>query len=399
MRRVFQLSQALDLDLLDLVVNETQMRHLAGKLGQCVGWNGASLRRAQRCKPLRCFAQFRIEAANAETHQGGLHPVDDAGALANQLLALAGRAFRILLFQCGDSGHAGVFLLAAQPTEQRPFEQPNIQPIGLRASPLPGDRNAGRMNDISFDPSTAQPTRQPEPITTRFKRDDQSGDRLASCNRLIAPAVQQREQSFLVGCQLFQRFSLDTRNHSAYQPSCGTEFDNRYQCLILLKGDEGPAEVIFRLRHGATPSSGCSDDGATPRRPPHSIYIGRIGKPPGPMLDDYAARVSEGVVWVLENDTAIAGIIVLLPAPDYLLLDNIAVSPPHQGAGFGRRLLAFAEAEALRRGYREIRLYTHQTMVENQRLYASIGYEETGRGTAAGYDRVFMRKPASRVAG
>jgi len=121
-------------------------------------------------------------------------------------------------------------------------------------------------------------------------------------------------------------------------------------------------------------------------------YIGRIGKPPGPMLDDYAARVSEGVVWVLENDTAIAGIIVLLPAPDYLLLDNIAVSPPHQGAGFGRRLLAFAEAEALRRGYREIRLYTHQTMVENQRLYASIGYEETGRGTAAGYDRVFMRK-------
>jgi ribosomal protein S18 acetylase RimI-like enzyme len=58
----------------------------------------------------------------------------------------------------------------------------------------------------------------------------------------------------------------------------------------------------------------------------------------------------------------------------------------------GRRLLAFAEAEALRRGYREIRLYTHQTMVENQRLYASIGYEETGRGTEAGYDRVFMRK-------
>jgi len=120
-------------------------------------------------------------------------------------------------------------------------------------------------------PSTAQPTRQPEPITTRFKRDDQSGDRVAGCNRLIAPAVQQREQTFLVGCQLFQRFSLDTRNHSAYQPSCGTEFDNRYQCLILLKGDEGPAEVIVRLRHGATPSSGCSDEGATPGRPPHSI--------------------------------------------------------------------------------------------------------------------------------
>jgi GNAT superfamily N-acetyltransferase len=121
-------------------------------------------------------------------------------------------------------------------------------------------------------------------------------------------------------------------------------------------------------------------------------YTARIGKPPGPMLDDYAARVLEGAVWVLEEGSIIAGIIVLLPATDYLLLDNIAVSPARQGSGLGRRLLAFAEAEALRRGYNEIRLYTHQTMVENQRLYASIGYEETGRGTEAGYDRVFMCK-------
>ena len=121
-------------------------------------------------------------------------------------------------------------------------------------------------------------------------------------------------------------------------------------------------------------------------------YIVRIGKPPGPMLDDYAARVSEGVVWVLEEGAEMAAIIVLLPAPNYLLLDNIAVSPARQGLGLGRRLLAFAEDEALRRSYREIRLYTHETMVENQRLYASIGYEEAGRGSEAGYDRVFMRK-------
>ena len=42
-------------------------------------------------------------------------------------------------------------------------------------------------------------------------------------------------------------------------------------------------------------------------------YIARIGKPPGPMLDDYAARVLEGLVWVLEEGSVIAGIIVLLP--------------------------------------------------------------------------------------
>ena len=132
-------------------------------------------------------------------------------------------------------------------------------------------------------------------------------------------------------------------------------------------------------------------------------YIAGMGKPPGPMLEDYAARVSEGVVWVLEEGAVIAAIIVLLPAVNYLLLDNIAVSPNRQGLGLGRRLLAFAETEALRRGYREIQLYTHQTthqtMVENQRLYASIGYEETGRGTEAGYERVFMRKQLRGVTG
>ena len=127
-------------------------------------------------------------------------------------------------------------------------------------------------------------------------------------------------------------------------------------------------------------------------------YIARVGRPPGPMLDDYPARVSEGVVWVVEEGAVIAAMIVLVPGPNYLLLDNIAVSPARQGLGLGRRLLAFAEDEALRRGCREIRLYTHQTMVENQRLYASIGYEETGRGTEAGYDRVFMRKQLRRCA-
>ena len=125
-------------------------------------------------------------------------------------------------------------------------------------------------------------------------------------------------------------------------------------------------------------------------------YIARIGKPPGPMLDDYAARIDEGTVWVLEQGAVIAGLVVLRREPDHLLLDNIAVSPSQKRLGLGRRLLAFAEAEAMRRGYNEIRLYTHQAMVENQRLYASIGYEETGRGTEAGYDRVFMRKRLQR---
>ena len=128
-------------------------------------------------------------------------------------------------------------------------------------------------------------------------------------------------------------------------------------------------------------------------RDAYSLYIERIGKPPGPMLDDYAALIADGTVSVLEDgDGTIVAIIVLLPKPDHLLLDNIAVRPDGQGRGLGRQLVAFAEAKARRLGHAELRLYTHQKMTENIALYARLGFVETGRGQEAGYDRVFMTK-------
>jgi ribosomal protein S18 acetylase RimI-like enzyme len=122
-------------------------------------------------------------------------------------------------------------------------------------------------------------------------------------------------------------------------------------------------------------------------------YIARIGKEPGPMLDDYAALVAAGQVHAMvEPDGEIAGLIVLIAKPDHLLLDNVAVRPDRQGRGIGRALIAFAEAEAHRRGFAELRLYTHAKMVENIALYLRLGFAETGRGRQAGYDRVFMAK-------
>jgi hypothetical protein len=53
------------------------------------------------------------------------------------------------------------------------------------------------------------------------------------------------------------------------------------------------------------------------------------------------------VVWVLEEGAAVIAIIVLLSAPNYLLLNNIAISPIRQRLGLGRRLFAFAEGGAL----------------------------------------------------
>ena len=121
-------------------------------------------------------------------------------------------------------------------------------------------------------------------------------------------------------------------------------------------------------------------------------YVARIGKPPGPMLDDYAARIAEGAVQVLEEDGRLVGLLVLLPEADHLLLDNVAVDPAAQGRGHGRRLVAAAEDEARRLGLPELRLYTHELMTENVVMYERLGFVETHRGQQAGYARVFMRK-------
>jgi ribosomal protein S18 acetylase RimI-like enzyme len=121
-------------------------------------------------------------------------------------------------------------------------------------------------------------------------------------------------------------------------------------------------------------------------------YIDRIGKPPGPMLDDYAQRIADSQTWILEDDECIVGILVLQQTPTGLLLDNIAVQPGHQGKGYGRALIEFAEAEALRHGCHEISLYTHALMHENIALYRRLGFVETRRISEKGYDRVYMTK-------
>jgi GNAT superfamily N-acetyltransferase len=121
-------------------------------------------------------------------------------------------------------------------------------------------------------------------------------------------------------------------------------------------------------------------------------YLAVIGRPPGPMLDDYAARIAADQVWVLDDAGGTAGVLVLEDGPDCFLLDNIAVLPDRQGLGFGRAMLDFAEAEAVRCGWDAITLYTHALMLENIAIYTARGYIEHERRTEKGFDRVYMVK-------
>jgi ribosomal protein S18 acetylase RimI-like enzyme len=125
------------------------------------------------------------------------------------------------------------------------------------------------------------------------------------------------------------------------------------------------------------------------------MYIQRLGKPPGPMLESYDQVISQRTVYVVKEGLNVIGVLVLGNDDEGLLLENVAVDPQHHGKGVGRALLQFAEAEARRRGFEEIHLYTNVVMTENQLLYAKIGYVEYARRKEHGYTRVYMRKVLS----
>jgi ribosomal protein S18 acetylase RimI-like enzyme len=127
-------------------------------------------------------------------------------------------------------------------------------------------------------------------------------------------------------------------------------------------------------------------------RAAYAGYVGRIGKEPAPMLEDHAALIRAGEVWVLAEGGEVIGMLVIRPAEDHLFLGNVAVAPGQQGRGLGRELVAFAEEKAAEHGLPEVRLYTNEKMHENLDIYARLGFEETGRGLDGGYRRVFMRK-------
>ncbi|HKW55433.1 MAG TPA: GNAT family N-acetyltransferase [Stellaceae bacterium] len=121
-------------------------------------------------------------------------------------------------------------------------------------------------------------------------------------------------------------------------------------------------------------------------------FIPLIGRAPWPMFQDYLARVAQGAAWVLTEDGAVVGVVVLQFQKDHLFLEILAVAPSHQGKGHGRRLLDFAEAEARRRGHDETRIHMHLTMARSIAIYRKHGYTEYARTEEDGYHRVYLRK-------
>jgi ribosomal protein S18 acetylase RimI-like enzyme len=125
-------------------------------------------------------------------------------------------------------------------------------------------------------------------------------------------------------------------------------------------------------------------------REAYARWTPRLGRESSPMQWDYSDVIAEGRAWVLELGREIVGFIDLRNDAELLGIANIAVLPAQQGKGYGRLLLAFAEEEAKRRGYGEIRLYVNALMTENIAIYHHVGYEEVERFQRGGADQVYL---------
>ncbi|EGR49301.1 uncharacterized protein TRIREDRAFT_59827 [Trichoderma reesei QM6a] len=135
----------------------------------------------------------------------------------------------------------------------------------------------------------------------------------------------------------------------------------------------------------------------------YSKYIDRIGKPPAPMLADYAKLLETRDIFILEATTneedgtpvvkMVGSIILGVDAEgDAVTVNNLVVEPASQGRGYGRVLMDFAEGVAKEKGLSCVALFTNVKMHENVGLYLKLGYVETGRRTEDGYERVYFRK-------
>ncbi|MEZ5831312.1 MAG: GNAT family N-acetyltransferase [Dongiaceae bacterium] len=127
--------------------------------------------------------------------------------------------------------------------------------------------------------------------------------------------------------------------------------------LVFRRAGENDAELVRNFTHAA-----------------YAKWVNVIGRRPKPMNADYEHAVRAHLIEMVYEDGQLVAVIELIPAPDHLLLENLAVAPPRQRQGLGRRLMARVEALARARGLPKVRLYTNKAFASNVEFYTKLGY-------------------------
>jgi len=128
----------------------------------------------------------------------------------------------------------------------------------------------------------------------------------------------------------------------------------------------------------------------------YAKWVPVIGREPMPMRADHVAALREHLVDLLYVEDQLAALVEMIPAADYLLIENVAVLPALQGRGLGRRLMAHAEALAVSLRLREMPLYTNKEFTSNLELYRRLGYRVDCEELFMGGTTVHISKPVGQ---
>jgi hypothetical protein len=104
------------------------------------------------------------------------------------------------------------------------------------------------MDHMCLHPTRLRPTRQPKAVAVGFEGKRNPRDIAAGPDRLIPPAMQHGMQPFWARLQLLARLTLNARKNAGNQPARLAQLDDGNDRAILVRGDEGPAQVV-RLGH------------------------------------------------------------------------------------------------------------------------------------------------------
>ena len=108
-----------------------------------------------------------------------------------------------------------------------------------------------------------------------------------------------------------------------------------------------------------------------------------LGVEPLPLLSDYRDILSRFVVWLAEEHAGagsrLAGVLILTPQDDDLLVWSVAVAPYAQGRGVAGQLMQLAEKIAVASGLARLTLYTGEKLTKNVEWYKRLGFVEIRR--------------------
>ena len=88
---------------------------------------------------------------------------------------------------------------------------------------------------------------------------------------------------------------------------------------------------------------------------------------------------------VAERNGEMLGCVMTKVMEGDLYFGRLAVVPDARGLGLAKRLVAAVEADARARGLAGVRLGVRVVLIDNQRLFQSLGYVETGREAHPGF--------------